>query len=170
MRLQIVGQMYQMTVNKHLLLEDEKWMQEAIHEALKARDLGEVPVGAVVVLDGEIIGRGHNSPIQKHDPSAHAEIVAIRNAGQYKENYRLPGAVIYITLEPCAMCVGAILHARLDRVVYGANDLKTGAATSILNLFDEKKINHQTAVNGGVLSDTCSLILKEFFKAKRDSK
>jgi tRNA(adenine34) deaminase len=164
--------MFQMTADQHLLrqIEDEQWMQEAIHEALKARDLGEVPVGAIVVLNGEIIGRGHNSSIQKNDPSAHAEIMALRNAGLYKANYRLPGAVIYITLEPCVMCVGAMLHARLDRVIYGAHDLKTGAATSILNLFDEKKINHQTTVSGGVLSDTCSLILKEFFKAKRDSK
>jgi tRNA(adenine34) deaminase len=145
-------------------------MIEAIEEARKAQDLGEVPVGAVVILDGQVIGRGHNLPIKTHDPSAHAEIMALRNAGLSNRNYRLPGATIYITLEPCAMCVGAILHARLSRVVYGAPDPKTGAATSVLNLFDEKFLNHQTKVDGGVLSESCSALLKDFFKAKRNSK
>lgn len=144
-------------------------MIEAIEEARKAQDLGEVPVGAVVILDGKVIGRGHNLPIKTHDPSAHAEIMALRNAGLSNSNYRLPGATIYITLEPCAMCVGAILHARLSRVVYGAPDPKTGAAISVLKLFDEKSLNHQTKVYGGILSESCSALLKDFFKAKRNS-
>lgn len=152
-----------------LLKEDERWMIEAIEEARKAQDLGEVPVGAVVILDGKVIGRGHNLPIKTHDPSAHAEIMALRNAGLSNSNYRLPGATIYITLEPCAMCVGAILHARLGRVVYGAPDPKTGAAISVLKLFDEKSLNHQTKVYGGILSESCSALLKDFFKAKRNS-
>lgn len=145
-------------------------MALAIEEALKAEELGEVPVGAVVVYDGKVIGRGHNMPIKNHDPSAHAEIIALRNAGLTNKNYRLPGATIYITLEPCVMCVGAILHARLTRVVYGATDPKTGAAASVLNLFNEKTLNHQTKVDGGILSDRCSNILKKFFKARRDNK
>lgn len=153
-----------------LLKEDEKWMSEAIQEALKAKEIGEVPVGAVVVLDGKVIGRGHNIPIKTHDPSAHAEIIALRNAGFFNKNYRLPGTTIYITLEPCAMCVGAIFHARLSRVVYGANDPKTGAAVSVLNLFNEKMLNHQTEVKGGILSESCSALLKDFFKSKRNNK
>lgn len=142
-------------------------MRAAVELARQAEALGEVPVGAVVVLDGEIVGRGFNAPISRHDPSAHAEMMALRDAAQRLGNYRLPGCELYVTLEPCAMCSGAIFHARIARVVYGARDAKTGAAGSALDLFAEARINHHAAVEGGVLAEECGSMLSRFFAARR---
>jgi tRNA(adenine34) deaminase len=143
------------------------FMREALILAREAALMGEVPVGAVVVKDGAIIGRGFNSPIAKHDPTAHAEIRALRDAAEKIGNYRLPDCELYVTLEPCAMCVGAIMHARIARVIFGANDLKTGAAGSVVNLFAETKLNHHAEVTGGVMADECATLLKAFFAARR---
>jgi tRNA(adenine34) deaminase len=126
-----------------------------------------VPVGAVVVLEGEVVGRGFNQPIGRHDPTAHAEIMALRDAAIRLGNYRLPGCTLYVTLEPCAMCAGAIMHARIERVVFGARDPKTGAAGSIIDLFAEARLNHHTAVVGGVLAEECGSLLSGFFAARR---
>ncbi len=142
-------------------------MRAALELAQQAEALGEVPVGAVVVLAGEIVGRGFNAPISRHDPSAHAEMMALRDAAQRLGNYRLPGCELYVTLEPCAMCSGAIFHARIARVVYGARDPKTGAAGSALDLFAEARINHHAAVEGGVLAEDCGSMLSRFFAARR---
>ena len=142
-------------------------MREALAEARKAEAAGEVPVGAVLVLKGEIIARAHNTPITTHDPTAHAEIVALRAGAQQVQNYRLPGASLYVTLEPCAMCLGAMLHARLARVVFGAPDPKTGVCGSVLNLALEKQLNHHTQVEGGVLAQECGDTLRQFFKERR---
>lgn len=143
-------------------------MQEAVALAREAASCEEVPVGSVVVnSNGEIIGRGFNRPISQHDPTAHAEILALRAAGSRLNNYRLPGCVLYVTLEPCVMCAGAMLHARLARVVFGAQDPKTGAAGSILNLFQERRINHQTDLHGGVLAEECGTLLSSFFASRR---
>ena len=128
---------------------------------------GEVPVGAVIVKDGVVISVAHNQPIGRHDPTAHAEINALRAAAQSVGNYRLVGCTLYVTLEPCAMCAGAMMHARLARVVYGATDPKTGACGSVVNLFAEKKLNHQTELEGGVLADECGNILSSFFAERR---
>ena len=128
-------------------------MQQAISQAHNAWALGEVPVGALVVKDGEIIATGFNQPIGTHDPTAHAEIMALRAAAAIVGNYRLPGCELYVTLEPCAMCAGAMMHARLTRVVFGASDPKTGVCGSIVNLFEQEKLNHHTAVFGGVMAD-----------------
>lgn len=149
------------------LPEDEKWMAEAIREAEKAEAIGEVPVGAIIVLDNEIIGKGHNQPIANNDPSAHAEIIALRDAGNRLENYRLPNSTLYVTLEPCAMCAGAILHSRINRVVFGAPDPKTGSIISVLNLFNESKLNHHTCFTAGVLQDRCSNLVSLFFQKRR---
>ena len=148
-------------------MNDEYFMREAISLAQAAECLGEVPVGAIVVRDGEVIGRGFNSPIGEHDPTAHAEIAAIRAAARSEENYRLPGATLYVTLEPCAMCAGAILHARIARVVYGARDPKTGVHGSVVDLFAVERLNHHATVEGGVLAEDCSRLLSEFFAARR---
>ena len=148
-------------------MNDEFFMREAISLAQAAECLGEVPVGAVVVRDGEIIGRGFNTPIGEHDPTAHAEIAAIRAAARSEENYRLPGATLYVTLEPCAMCAGAILHARIARVVYGARDPKTGVHGSVVDLFSVERLNHHTSIEGGVLAMDCSRLLSDFFAARR---
>lgn len=142
-------------------------MREALALARQAGQVGEVPVGAVVVKDGAIVGRGMNRPIAGHDPSAHAEIAAMRDAGQYLQNYRLVDCTLYVTLEPCAMCVGAMLHARIARVVYGAADPKTGACGSVINLFTEAKLNHHATVEGGLLADESAALLKAFFAARR---
>lgn len=146
---------------------DHQFMQQAIEQAKLAAIAGEVPVGAVLVRDGQVISTGFNQPISNSDPSAHAEMMAIRSAAQSISNYRLPGSTLYVTLEPCAMCAGAILHARVDRVVFGAVDPKTGAAGSVLDVFSEKRINHHTQVEGGVLGQECGQLLRDFFKERR---
>ena len=146
---------------------DHQFMQQAIEQAKLAALAGEVPVGAVVVQDGRVISSAFNKPISTHDPSAHAEMLALRVAAQSEENYRLPGTTLYVTLEPCAMCAGAMLHARVDRVVYGAADPKTGAAGSVLDVFSSKQINHQTSVEGGVMAEECGQLLRNFFKERR---
>ncbi len=147
--------------------DDTHWMRLALAEAQVAAQAGEVPVGAIVVKEGEVIATGRNAPVQGHDPTAHAEIVALRAAAQRLSNYRLDGCSLYVTLEPCAMCSGAMLHARLARVVYGAAEPKTGAAGSVLNLFGHAEINHQTEVLGGVLADECGSLLSSFFAQRR---
>jgi len=146
---------------------DIAFMREALRLADQAAQAGEVPVGAVVVKDGQIVGRGSNAPISKHDPTAHAEIAAMRDAGQSLGNYRLVGCELFVTLEPCVMCVGAMFHARIARVVYGARDLKTGAAGSVLDLFEEAKLNHHAEIEGGLLGDECGKVLSDFFALRR---
>ncbi|WP_366028582.1 tRNA adenosine(34) deaminase TadA [Rhodoferax sp.] len=151
-------------------MTDEQAMQLALTQAALAGAAGEVPVGAVVVRDGVVIACGHNAPIASHDPSAHAEMQALRAAAQILGNYRLPECELFVTLEPCAMCAGAMLHARLKRVVFGASDPKTGAAGSVIDLFAQAKLNHQTAVQGGVLAPSCAAVLQAFFKQRRTQK
>ena len=146
---------------------DDAFMREALLLARRAWDAGEVPVGAVVVRGGVIIGRGYNQPITSNDPTTHAEIVAIRDAAQHLKNYRLVDCELYVTLEPCAMCVGAMLHARLKRVVFGTCDPKTGVCGSVINLPAEEKLNHHATFEGGVLSEECGALLKAFFKSRR---
>ena len=142
-------------------------MLAALEQAREAQAAGEVPVGAAVVKDGEIIGVGFNAPISRHDPTAHAEIAALRDAANKFGNYRLPGCELYVTLEPCAMCVGAILHARIARLVYGAADPKTGACGSVINLFAEPRLNHHASLTAGVMAKECGALLREFFAARR---
>ena len=146
---------------------DETLMREALAMARQARLADEVPVGAVMVSDGEIVGRGFNAPILRKDPSAHAEIQALRDAAQRLDNYRLTGCALYVTLEPCPMCAGAIMQARIAKLVYGAVDPKSGACGSVVNLFQESRLNHHTQVAGGVLADECGEILKRFFAERR---
>ena len=146
---------------------DDAFMREALLLARRAWDAGEVPVGAVVVKGGVIIGRGYNQPITSNDPTTHAEIVAIRDAAQHLKNYRLVDCELYVTLEPCAMCVGAMLHARLKRVVFGTSDPKSGVCGSVINLPAEGKLNHHATFEGGVLSEECGAMLKAFFKSRR---
>ncbi|MFC5510008.1 tRNA adenosine(34) deaminase TadA [Massilia jejuensis] len=146
---------------------DAHFMRLALAQAELARAAGEVPVGAVVVKDGEVIAVGHNQPIGRHDPTAHAEIVALRLAAGKLGNYRLPGCALYVTLEPCAMCSGAMMHARLARVVYAASDPKTGVCGSVLDLFAQAALNHHTDVVGGVLARDASAMLKTFFAERR---
>ena len=146
---------------------DQQYMRMAIEQAQLAAQSGEVPVGAVLVRGGQVISRAFNKPIANHDPSAHAEMLALREAALAEENYRIPDSTIYVTLEPCAMCSGAMLHARIDRVVYGAPDPKTGAAGSVLDIFSSKQINHQTSVEGGIMSEECGQLLRDFFKGRR---
>lgn len=148
-------------------VRDSIYMHQAISQAHNAWALGEVPVGAVVVKDGEIVATGFNQPIGTHDPTAHAEIMALRAAAEILGNYRLPGCELYVTLEPCAMCAGAMMHARLARVVFGAPDPKTGACGSVINLFEQEKLNHHTEVTGGVMAEECATLLKEFFAERR---
>ncbi|MES2128191.1 MAG: tRNA adenosine(34) deaminase TadA [Pseudomonadota bacterium] len=148
-------------------MPDSGFMQLALEQARLAWDHGEVPVGAVVVKDGAVIAVGYNQPIGSHDPTAHAEIVALRAAADKLGNYRLPGCELYVTLEPCVMCSGAMMHARLARVVYGALDPKTGACGSVLNLFEQEKLNHHTEVVGGVMADEAGGMLKDFFAERR---
>lgn len=147
--------------------QDLVFMQQALSQAHNAWALGEVPVGAVVVKDGEIVATGFNQPIGTHDPTAHAEIMALRAAATVLGNYRLPGCELYVTLEPCTMCAGAMMHARLARVVYGAPDPKTGACGSVVDLFAQEKLNHHTEVLGGVMAEQCAGLLKEFFAERR---
>lgn len=143
------------------------YMRAALDQAQNAQLVGEVPVGAVVVWEGQVISTGYNQPVGTHDPTAHAEINALRQAAEQSGNYRLPDCELYVTLEPCAMCVGAMLHARLKRVVFGAHDPKTGAAGGVIDLFAEPLLNHQTKVKGGVLGDECALVLRDFFAERR---
>jgi len=151
-------------------MNDEFFMLRALALAEQAGALGEVPVGAVVVLDGQIVGEGYNRPILSHDPTAHAEIAALRDAGQRLGNYRLPGCQLFVTLEPCVMCTGAILHARIARVVFGATDPKTGVAGSVLDLYAESRLNHHASVEGGLLAEPCGSLLSSFFAARRRSR
>jgi len=146
---------------------DRQFMQQALEQAVLAALAGEVPVGAVIVRNGEVIARAFNQPITNHDPSAHAEMLALRQAALSEQNYRLPGTTLYVTLEPCTMCAGAMLHARVDRIVYGAPDPKTGAAGSVLDVFSSKQLNHQTIIEGGVMGQECGQLLREFFKERR---
>lgn len=148
-------------------MDDLLFMREALSQARNARALGEVPVGAVVVKDGRIVATGFNQPISSFDPTAHAEIVALRAAAHALGNYRLPGCELYVTLEPCAMCVGAMLHARIARVIYGASDPKTGACGSVIDLFAQEQLNHHADVRGGVLAEECGALLREFFAERR---
>ncbi len=148
-------------------MDDEYFMREALAQARIAGAADEVPVGAVVVFEGEIIGRGFNQPIGRHDPTAHAEVMALRDAAARLRNYRLPECDLYVTLEPCAMCSGAIMHARIRRVVFGAPDPKTGVAGSVMDLYGEARLNHHATVSGGVLADECAALLSGFFAARR---
>ena len=144
-------------------------MRESMRLAARAAERGEVPVGALVVKDGKVVGRGYNAPISSKDPSAHAEIQALREASSALGNYRLENCSLYVTLEPCAMCAGAIMHARIARLVYGASDPKTGACGSVVDLFSEKRLNHHTVVTGGVLAVEAGRLLSEFFAARRNA-
>lgn len=146
---------------------DQQWMRHALELAEKARGEGEVPVGAVVVQQDQLVGEGWNRTIGLHDPSAHAEILALRGAGQNLGNYRLPGCILYVTLEPCCMCAGAIIHARLERIVFGASDPKTGAAGSRFQVLGDANHNHRVDVVGGCLGQACSAQLQEFFQQRR---
>jgi len=146
---------------------DIHWMQRALGLAEKAKAHDEVPVGAVIVLDDQIIGGGWNQPISSDDPTAHAEIMALRDAGKKIGNYRLPNATIYVTLEPCTMCAGAIIHARLSRLVYAVDDLKTGACGSVFNLLQTEELNHRVEIEKGVMEEECRSLIQSFFKDKR---
>jgi tRNA(adenine34) deaminase len=148
-------------------MNDEIFMRMAMDLAGEAARLGEVPVGAVVVREKQVVGRGFNAPIRTHDPSAHAEMAALRDAAARLGNYRLPGCSLYVTLEPCVMCTGAIQHARVARLVYGARDPKTGACGSVVDLFADPRLNHHTAVAGGVLADEAASLLQRFFASRR---
>ncbi|WP_307645450.1 tRNA adenosine(34) deaminase TadA [Variovorax boronicumulans] len=156
-----------MTTELPLQTNDAHWMALALAEARLAAEAGEVPVGAVLVKDGQVIATGRNTPVAQHDPSAHAEINALRAGAAALGNYRLDGCELFVTLEPCAMCAGAMLHSRLARVVFGATDPKTGAAGSVLDLFAEPRLNHRTQVQGGVLAQECSAVLQGFFQQRR---
>ena len=150
-------------------MSDEQYMREALNLAAEAEARGEVPVGAIVVQDGTIIGRGFNHPISAQDPTAHAEIVAMRNAAAAIGNYRLSGCELFVTLEPCVMCAGAIMHARIARLIYGAEDPKTGGCGSVVNLFAQNKLNHHATVTGGLLAEECGKRLSAFFAGRRIS-
>ena len=145
----------------------QHWMEAALALARQAQARGEVPVGAVVVKDGAIIGRGGNAPIAANDPAAHAEIAALRDAARAIGNYRLPDCDLYVTIEPCAMCAGAILHARIRRLVFGARDPKTGACGSVIDLFAERRLNHHTTVTGDIAAEACGRLLSDFFGTRR---
>jgi len=147
---------------------DENFMRFAFIEAQKSKSINEVPVGAIIVMNNKVISQGHNLSISQNDPTSHAEINALRNAGNKIDNYRLTGATLYVTLEPCAMCYGAIIHARISRLVFGAYDHKTGVCGSSSNLHEQACFNHTPNIKGGVLEEDCSLILKDFFKERRN--
>ena len=146
---------------------DEYWMEEALKRADIAKEQGEIPVGAIIVRNDEIIAEGYNLSITQHDPSAHAEMMAIRAAGKVLENYRMLDCTLYVTLEPCPMCAGLMVHSRIKRLVYGASDEKTGSAGSIMDLTRHDKLNHQVEVTAGVLAERCSRVLSDFFKMRR---
>jgi tRNA(adenine34) deaminase len=163
----ILAKTSEVILGKDQQLSDQAHMRLALELAQLAAQFGEVPVGAIVVKDGLIIGRGGNAPIDTHDPTAHAEIAALREAAKHLGNYRLVGCTLYVTLEPCAMCAGAIQHARIARLVFGASDAKTGACGSVVNLMAEPKLNHLTEVTGGVMAAECGAELSAFFSARR---
>lgn len=148
-------------------MSDEKFMREALALAQRAAEAGEVPVGAVLVRDGAVVGRGYNRPVTGRDPTAHAEVMALRDAAEQVGNYRLGECELYVTLEPCVMCAGAIMHARVSRVVYGAADPKSGACGSVVDLFAEDRLNHHATVTGGVMAEEAARLLQEFFGARR---
>ncbi|WP_429111312.1 tRNA adenosine(34) deaminase TadA [Aeromonas rivipollensis] len=150
--------------------QDEHWMRHAMALAARAEGIGEIPVGAVLVLGDEVVGEGWNRSISAHDACAHAEIIAIRAAGITQQNYRLLDTTLYVTLEPCCMCAGALIHSRVKRVVYGARDLKTGAAGSVFDILQDPRHNHRVALTGGVLAEACSAQLSDFFKRRRAEK
>ena len=149
--------------------KDKKWMQIALNEAKLAMNENEIPVGAVLVKNGKVIAKAHNQPIKKNDPTAHAEIQLLRKAGKKQQNYRLTGSTLYVTLEPCAMCFGAMIHARIERIVFGASDPKTGVCGSCINLNEENFFNHKISITDGVLENESSELLKLFFKSKRNN-
>jgi tRNA(adenine34) deaminase len=149
-------------------MSDELWMEEALREAMRAQTLGEVPVGAVVVLDGGIVGRGCNQNLLGPDPTAHAEVIALRQAALAVGNHRLSGCELFVTIEPCPMCAGAMVHARLKRLVYGADDPKAGAVHSVLQVLNHPRLNHQTEVTRGVLAGRCAELLQTFFRMRRE--
>ncbi|MGH1471328.1 MAG: tRNA adenosine(34) deaminase TadA [Cellvibrionaceae bacterium] len=152
-------------------VNDQKWMQYAITLAERAASLGEVPVGAVIIdADENILGEGWNRPIKDHDPTAHAEIMALRAAGKKQKNYRLPSTTLYVTIEPCLMCAGAIIHARVDRLVFGAAEPKAGVVISQKKIFDDDTFNHRVLYEGGVLEESCSEIIRHFFQQRRTNK
>lgn len=151
-----------------MYISHNKWMEHALKLAERSRQEGEVPVGAVIVKEGELIAEGWNQPIDKHDATAHAEVMAIRAAGSALNNYRLPDTTLYVTLEPCTMCAGAIIHARIANVIYGAPDPRTGSAGSAINIFTADYHNHQVKVEGGVMQEDCGQILRDFFKERRN--
>jgi tRNA(adenine34) deaminase len=153
--------------SEHVKYLDNQYMREALRQAQRAYRIGEVPVGAVVVRVGEIIARAHNRPIHLNDPSAHAEILALRRAGRKQRNYRLPGCTLYVTIEPCAMCVGAIVQARIQRLVVGAMDPKAGACGSVFAVLNNAKLNHQIVFESGILQADCAAILQQFFRERR---
>jgi len=148
-------------------MSDDVFMREALSLALEAAAAGEVPVGAVVVKDGAVVGRGHNRPVASRDPTAHAEVMALRDAAERIGNYRLAECMLYVTLEPCAMCAGAMMNARISRVVYGAADPKSGACGSVVDLFAENRLNHHATVVGGVMAEEAAKLLQDFFSARR---
>ncbi len=148
--------------------QDQLYMQQALELAQRAAELGEVPVGALVVLGGEVIGEGWNRPISGHDPTAHAEIMALREAADRVGNYRLVGASLYVTIEPCTMCAGAIVHARIERVVFGTTEPKAGALVSNQQLFDQPWLNHHPVYEGGLMADECAAVISDFFKRRRE--
>ncbi len=148
--------------------EDEHWMREALLFAEEAASRGEIPVGAVLIDKKGLLAAAGNSPISRHDPTAHAEILVMRRAGKDVQNYRLPGTTLYVTLEPCIMCMGAMIHARIDRLVYGATDPKTGAAASVYTIGTDGCLNHRIEISSGILAERCGALLKAFFKARRE--
>jgi tRNA(adenine34) deaminase len=158
-----------MTRNSIFSETDLHWMQQAMDLAKLAEQKGEVPVGAILVRDGLVLGKGWNSNIERNDPSAHAEIMAMRNAGLVAQNHRLPGSTLYVTLEPCMMCAGAMIHARLERLVYGATDPKTGAAGGCFDILADSRHNHQMRIDGDCMQKECSDLLKEFFRTRRNA-
>ena len=149
--------------------KDEKWMKIALNEANLAMDENEIPVGAVLVKNDKLIAHSHNQPIKKNDPTAHAEIQLLRKAGEQEKNYRLIGSTLYVTLEPCAMCFGAMIHARIERIVFGAKDPKTGVCGSCINLNEANFFNHKISITGGILENQSSELLRLFFKSRRDN-
>jgi len=165
MKLPIVGQIFLMKQ-----LDHQHWMKIALEEANQAALQNEVPVGAVLVFNNQEVSRGHNMPLQSHDPTAHAEIIVLRKAATTLENYRLPGLSMYVTLEPCLMCAGAIMNSRLSNVYFGAADSKTGVAGSVMNAFENTQLNHHCAIEGGILAQECATVLKDFFKIMRIAK